>query len=229
MAEVILFWSRVKIFGWNITAAGNSSSRCGPPGTSGGNGVVEVLSTGPAQPSNIYQPIDPSWLSSSSTALPFELITLKYSCTTSSSLGSRGLPIRKYSNSASKPPRIDVLSEVYSKEKSWKIFAPPSKSWRDVVQVRMCHFERNSLYTVIVRIFFLAMIFFVIPVTILIINPTSSWSCYWTCGGGMKWISCNIFLILCLYFVFALCSLHPIMLIAKTLNVLCLQLWIGRQ
>ena len=162
MAEVILFRSRVKIFGWNITAAGNSSSRCGPPGTSGGNGVVEVLSTGPAQPSNIYQPIDPSWPSS-----PYctAFWMLKYSCTTSSSLGSRGLPIRKYSNSASKPPRIDVLSEVYSKEKSWKIFAPPPKSWRDVVQVRMCHFERNSLYTVIVRIFFLAMIFFVIPVT----------------------------------------------------------------
>ena len=71
------------------------------------------------------------------TALPFELIMLKYSCTTSSSLGSRGLPIRKYSNSASKPPRIDVLSEVYSKEKSWKIFVPPSKSLQDVVQVRM--------------------------------------------------------------------------------------------
>ena len=190
MAEVILFRSRVKIFGWNITAAGNSSSRCGPPGTSGGNGVVEVLSTGPAHPSN--HPIFINLLTPPGhpphTALPFELIMSKYSCRTSSSLGSRGLPIRKYSNSASKPPRIDVLSEVYSKEKSWKIFVPPSKSLQDVVQVRMCRFERNSQYTVIGLITFIAIMFFVIPVTIPIINP-SSWSCHWTCGGGMEFLN----------------------------------------
>ena len=189
MAEVILFRSRVKIFGWNITAAGNSSSRCGPPGTSGGNGVVEVLSTGPAQPSN--HPIFINLLTPPGhpphTALPFELIMLKYSCTTSPSLGSRGLPIRKYSNSASKPPRIDVLSEVYSKEKSWKIFVPPSKSLQDVVQVRMCHLREIVYITVIVLIIFIAMIFFVIPVTIPIINP-SSWSYCWTCGGEMEWL-----------------------------------------